>query len=132
VASKPAKEVMAMDMDDRRGWAYAGEPHAGCVYRHAHVTEAEAGVLTRRGEVPHVVELMADAGGGCELRLHYCLDLHQAAAKAAEILVRMFGQGLLVRLAAIRPATGDETEAFFTELEKHDGLRRGAVNRCRL
>lgn len=121
-----------MDMDDRRGWAYAGEPHAGCVYRHAHVTEAEAGVLMRRGDVPHVVELMADAGGGCELRLHYCLDLHQAAAKAAEILVRMFGQGLLVRLAAIRPATGDETEAFFTELEKHDGLRRGAVNRCRL
>ena len=44
----------------------------------------------------------------------------------------MFGQGLLVRLAAIRPATADETEAFFTELEKHDGLRRGAVNRCRL
>lgn len=121
-----------MEMSVSRGWAYASEPNAGCVYGHVPVTGAEAEVLRSRGDVPHVVELLADAGDGCEIRLHYCMDMQQASAKAMEILVRMRRQKLRVWLVAIRPATVGETEAFFTELEKYDGFRRGETIRCRL
>ena len=119
-----------MDRHDQR--LYASEPAAGCVYGYESITHEQALAIAGTGERPHVIELVTRSNGVSERRRHYCMDLHQAAAKAAEILVRMRQQRQRVRLAAIRPATADETEAFFTELEKHDGLRRSAVNRCRL
>lgn len=111
---------------------YACEPLAGCVYGYETIGLEQARILAVRGDRPHVVELVTRSGGTCERRAYYCLDLHQAAAKAAEMLVRMRQQRLRVRLTAIRPATADETEAFFAELELYDGFRPGAVSRCRL
>lgn len=119
-----------MDRQDQR--LYASEPAAGCVYGYESITHEQALVLAGTGESPHIIELVTRSNGASELRRHYCMDLHQAAAKAAEILVRMRQQRQRVRLAAIRPATAAETEAFFTELELYDGFRRGLVTRCRL
>lgn len=119
-----------MDRNDQR--LYASEPAAGCVYGYESITHEQALVLAGTGERPHVIELVTRSNGVSERRRHYCMDLHQAAAKAAEILVRMRQQRQRVRLAAIRPATAAETEAFFTELELYDGFRPGPVSRCRL
>ncbi len=110
---------------------YACEPMAGCVYSFTAVDDHEALLLSQPCDYPHIIELVTRAGGRHEHRLYYALDLHQAVAKAAEMLVRMRQQRLRVRLAGIRPASDPETEAFFTELEKYDGFRAGGVDRCR-
>jgi hypothetical protein len=110
---------------------YACEPLAGCVYSHAAVSGEDARLLQDAGAMPHVIELTARAEGIHEHRIYYALDLHQAAAKAAELLVRMRQQHARVRLAAIRPASESETEAFFAELGKYDGHAKGETSRCR-
>ncbi len=110
---------------------YGCEPLAGCVYSHAAISAHGAQLLEEAGERPHVIELTTRAEGGHEHRIYYALDLHQAAAKAAELLVRMRQQRVRVRLAAIRPASEPETEAFFAELGKYDGHAKGETSRCR-
>ena len=110
---------------------YACEPMAGCVYGYTAVDNHEAMLLSRPCDHPHIIELVTRAGGAYEFRLHYCLDLHQAVAKAAELLVRMRQQRVRVRLAGIRPASDSETEAFFKELAKFDGIELGVTYRCR-
>jgi hypothetical protein len=110
---------------------YACEPLAGCVYSHAAISGDEARLLQKAGEIPHVIELAARADGGHERRVYYALDLHQATAKASELLVRMRQQHVRVRLAAIRPASEEESEAFFAELAKYDGHAKGETSRSR-
>jgi len=110
---------------------FACEPLAGCVYSHATVSRNTARRLQKTGAKPHVVELTAGTGAEYEHRVYYALDLHQATAKATELLVRMRQQQVKVSLSAIRPAGAEETEAFFSELAKYDGHAKGEINRCR-
>lgn len=110
---------------------YACEPMAGCVYSYTAVNNNEALLLSQPWEYPHIIEMVTRAGDGHEHRLYYALDLHQAVAKAAELLVRMRMQRVRVRLAGIRPASDPETEAFFKELAKYDGIESGVTCRCR-
>lgn len=118
-------------MNNKNEPEYACEPVAGCVYSHTAVSMYDARMLSAAGERPHVIELAARVEGGNEHRLYYALDLHQATAKATELLVRMRQQQVRARLSAIRPASPEETEAFFSELAKYDGHAKGETNRCR-
>ena len=110
---------------------YACEPMAGCVYSYTAVNNNEALLLSQPWDYPHIIEMVTRAGDRHEHRLYYALDLHQAVAKAAELLVRMRMQRVRVRLAGIRPASDPETEAFFKELAKYDGIESGVTCRCR-
>ena len=119
------------DSELEKAGGCACEPLAGCVYSYAAISAHGARLLAEVGEMPHVIELAAQADGVHEHRLYYALDLHQAAAKAAELLVRMRQQCVRARLSAIRPASVKETEAFFAELAKYDGHAKGETSRCR-
>jgi len=112
---------------------YACEPLAGCVYRYRRIRPELARRLAEPSGRPHVVELIVtEPPDRLEHRLHYALDLPQAVAKAAEMATRMRRQGVGVDLCAIRPATDEETEAFFAELVKYDGeATAGSVQRGR-
>jgi hypothetical protein len=132
VAASTLRRNMAMNnLEKTQSIHYGCEPLAGCVYSHAAISAHGAQLLEEAGERPHVIEMTARAGCGQEHRLYYALDLHQAAAKAAELLVRMRQQHVRVRLAAIRPASEPESEAFFAELAKYDGQMPGQTSRCR-
>jgi hypothetical protein len=120
-----------MSNTDKTAKSYACEPLAGCVYSYAVISKNAARRLQDAGAKPHVIELTAGTGAGYEYRVYYALDLHQATAKATELLVRMRRQQVRVSLSAIRPACPEETEAFFSELAKYDGHVKGETNRCR-
>lgn len=113
-------------------YGYACEPLAGCVYSFKNIQPRQAKIMSKPGIMPHVIELVAKPERRLpEYRRYYALDLSQAVAKAAELLVRMRRQRVRIRLLSIRPAADAETEAFFKELAKYDGHEVGETCRCR-
>lgn len=95
---------------------------AGPVYASQTVDHAEARRLVRARDQPQIVEVLVCPHAEApeqrsELRRYYVLNLPQAAARAAEIDIRLREQELRAAVVAIRPATGEETNVFFRALD---------------
>lgn len=106
---------------------YGFDTVAGPVYRSARIGIQDAETLARGREQPQVIEILVwpypeTPDQRPEVRTYYALNLPQAAARAVEIEIRLREQDLRAALAAIRPATANETELFF---RAYDALEQG-------
>ncbi len=107
---------------DNRG-QYTFDHQAGPIYGFSPISSNEAGRLATQRDNPQIIEVLVwpypeSPDQRPVLRHYYALNLPQAAVRAAEIEIRLREQELRAALVAIRPASNEETNTFFSVMDK--------------
>ena len=92
------------------------------IYSVQPVDQQDACRLSAGRDRPQIIEILVwpypeSQDARPELRNYYCLNLPQAVARATEIEVRLREQARTAIMIGLRPATSQETNAFFRAMD---------------
>lgn len=112
---------MTSKKDLESGYTY--DPHAGATYHFGHMPMADAEVIARTAESPHIIETInwtKSTGGDAHYNRYFAPDFDEALAVAVKL--RMGLEEAAEEVVSIRPATdieaarGREASAHFLSL----------------